>query len=40
MNERAALLGGSISVRSRPDAGTVVTVTIPLKTPLELAVGQ
>ena len=40
MNERAALLGGSINVRSSPNDGTVVTVTVPLKTPLELAVGQ
>jgi PAS domain S-box-containing protein len=40
MNERAALLGGSLRVHSRPNAGSVITVTVPLQTPLEIAVGQ
>jgi PAS domain S-box-containing protein len=40
MNERAALLGGSLRVQSRPNAGTVVTVSVPLHTPLENASGQ
>lgn len=35
MNERAALLGGSLTVHSRPHAGTVVSVKIPLPESLE-----
>jgi two-component system, NarL family, sensor kinase len=30
MSERAELVGGTLSVRSRPGSGTVVTVTVPL----------
>jgi two-component system sensor histidine kinase UhpB len=37
MQERAALLGGVCSVRSTPDAGTVVSVEVPLKSSLTLA---
>jgi len=33
MNERAALLGGSVLVDSAPGKGTVVTLTIPLSEP-------
>jgi PAS domain S-box-containing protein len=38
MNERAALLGGSVVVESRPQAGTVITVTVPMEMPQEVAV--
>ena len=31
MAERAELVGGTLKVRSRPGAGTTVTVTIPLE---------
>ncbi len=31
MAERAELVGGTLTVRSRPGAGTTVTVTIPLE---------
>jgi signal transduction histidine kinase len=30
MAERAELVGGALTVRSRPGAGTTVTVTIPI----------
>ncbi len=30
MNERARLLGGTLSVESRPGGGTVVAATIPI----------
>jgi two-component system NarL family sensor kinase len=33
MVERAELVGGRLDVRSRPGAGTTVTVTVPLRTP-------
>lgn len=33
MVERAELVGGHLDVRSRPGAGTVVTVTVPLRSP-------
>ncbi|HXF72099.1 MAG TPA: ATP-binding protein, partial [Actinomycetota bacterium] len=29
MRERAQLVGGSLSIRSRPGQGTAVTVTVP-----------
>ena len=29
MNERAALIGASFSIRPRPEGGTLITVDIP-----------
>ena len=34
MAERAEIVGGRLNIRSRPGAGTAVTATIPLPTPL------
>ena len=31
MQERAELLGGRLAIDSRPGAGTIVTVTLPLE---------
>ena len=33
--ERTELVGGQLQVRSRPGEGTTVTVTVPLRTPLD-----
>jgi signal transduction histidine kinase len=33
MVERAELVGGHLHIRSRPGAGTTVTVTVPLRAP-------
>jgi signal transduction histidine kinase len=36
MQERASLLGGQVRVNSRPGTGTMVTITIPYQTALDL----
>jgi two-component system, NarL family, sensor histidine kinase NreB len=40
MNERAALIGGSVLISSAPGAGTVVTLTVPLLESQEIMVAD